>query len=64
MAPPDFGRSFNPILTRMGRLYPQITTGTPEFSNLPTALYLHVAARGQKISYKSYRFLSLIFAVH
>ena len=38
MAPPDFGKSINPISTRVDRLYPHITTGTPEFSDLPTAL--------------------------
>ena len=38
MAPPDFGRSVNPISTR-GRDYAHlITTGTPGFSDLPTAL--------------------------
>ena len=39
MAPPDFGRSVNPISTRgEGRLCPSNNTGTPEFSNLPTTL--------------------------
>ena len=38
MAPPDFGRSVNPIST-MGTDYAHlITTGTPGFSDLPTAL--------------------------
>ena len=38
MAPPDFDRLISPISTRRGRLCPPITTGTPEFSDLPTAL--------------------------
>ena len=37
IANPDFGRSVNPISTR---LYPPNNTGTPGFSVLPTALYL------------------------
>ena len=37
MAPPNFGRSVNPISTkRGGRLCPPNNTGTPEFSDLPT----------------------------
>ena len=39
MAPPDFGRSVNPISTKGGRLCPLNTTGTPGFSDLPTALH-------------------------
>ena len=38
MAPPDFGRSVNPISTRGTDYARLITTGTPEFSDLPTAL--------------------------
>ena len=41
MAPPDFGRSVDPISTRREKLYLStylITTGTPAFSCLPTAL--------------------------
>ena len=38
MVPPDFGRSVNPISTRGGRLCPPNNTGTPRFSDLPTAL--------------------------
>ena len=38
MAPPDFGRSVNPISTKGGRLYPPNNTGNPGFSDLPTAL--------------------------
>ena len=41
MASPDFGRSVNPISTKGGRLCPQNNTGTPRFSDLPTALYFH-----------------------
>ena len=33
MAPTDFGRSVNPISTRVGRLSPPNNTGTPGFSN-------------------------------
>ena len=36
MAPPDFGRSVNPISTKGGRLCPPNNTGTPEFSDLST----------------------------
>ena len=38
MTPPDFGRSFNPISTNGDRLCPPNNTGTPGFSDLPTAL--------------------------
>ena len=38
MKPPDFGRSVNPISTKGGRLCPPNNTGTPGFSDLPTAL--------------------------
>ena len=38
MAHPDFGRSVNPISTRGTDNAHLITTGTPGFSNLPTAL--------------------------
>ena len=37
MAPPDFGRSVNPISAKGGRLFPPNNTGTPGFSDLPTA---------------------------
>ena len=40
MPPPDFGRSVNPISTKGVRLYPPNNTGTPGFSNLPTALQI------------------------
>ena len=40
MATPNFGPSFNPISNRRNRLCPHITTGTPGFSDLPTALVL------------------------
>ena len=39
MAPPDFDRSVNPILTKVGRLCPSNNTDTPGFSDLTTALY-------------------------
>ena len=35
---PDLGRSVNPITTKGGRLCPPNNTGTPGFSDLPTAL--------------------------
>jgi hypothetical protein len=42
MAPPDFGRSVNPISTEGGRLCPSNNTGTPGFSDLQTALLVKV----------------------
>ena len=38
MAHPDFGRSVNPILTRGTDYDHLVTTGTPGFSDLSTAL--------------------------
>ena len=38
MAPPGFGRSVFPNSTRVGKLCPPNNTGTPGFSDLPTAL--------------------------
>ena len=38
MAPLNFGRSVNPLSIKRGRLCPPNNTGTPEFSDLPTAL--------------------------
>ena len=38
-APPDFGRSVKAIPISRGRYAHHITTGTPGFSDLPTALY-------------------------
>ena len=38
MAPPDFDRSVNPISTKGVRLCPPNNSGTPGFSDLPTAL--------------------------
>ena len=40
MAPPDFGRPINPISAKGSRLFPPNNTGTPGFSDLPTALNL------------------------
>ena len=40
IAPPDFGRSVNPISTKGGKLCPPNNTGTPGSSDLPTALKL------------------------
>ena len=42
--PSDFGRSVNPISTKGGRLCPPYNTGTPGFSDLPTALSSAAAA--------------------
>ena len=39
VASSDFGRSVNPISTEGGSLSPPNNTGTPGFSDLPTALY-------------------------
>ena len=39
MVPPDFGRSVNPISILGGRICPPNNTGTPRFSDLPTALH-------------------------
>ena len=39
MEPQDFGRLVNPISTEGDRLYPPNNTGTPGFSDLPTALW-------------------------
>ena len=45
MAPPDFGRSLNTISSKRGRLCPPPNnTGTPGFSDLPTALNRQVVS--------------------
>ena len=36
----NFGRSVNPISTRVGRLCPHITSRHPRFSDLPPSLHL------------------------
>ena len=46
MAPPDFGRSVNPISTRGTDYAHLITTGTPGFSDLPTALTDQTSSSG------------------
>ena len=52
MAPPDFGRSVNPISTRGGADYAHlITTGTPGFLDLPTALILQLRDGGTSQKY-------------
>ena len=38
LAPPIFGRSFNPIPTGEGRLSPPNTSGTPNVFHLPASL--------------------------
>ena len=40
MVSPDFDRSFNLISARGTDYVHLVTTGTPRFSDLPTALYL------------------------
>ena len=44
MAPPEFGRWVNPISTKGGRLCQPNNTGTPGFSDLPTALHQSLRA--------------------
>ena len=46
-APPDFGRSVNPISTRGGGTdYAHLTTtGTPGFSDLPTAMLCQASGK-------------------
>ena len=39
LSSPDFGRSVNPISTKVSRLCLPNNTGTPGFSDLPTALH-------------------------
>ena len=38
IVPPDFGTSVSPISAKGGRICPPYNTGTPRFSDLPTAL--------------------------
>ena len=42
MAPPDFGRSVNPISTKGGRLCTPNDTDTPGFSDLATAVHKYL----------------------
>jgi hypothetical protein len=44
MAPPNLGKSVNPISTKGGSLCPLNNTGTPGFSDLLTALLLYIPA--------------------
>ena len=46
--PPDFGRSVNPISNRGADYAHHITTGTPRFSELPTALYFKTSFKTEK----------------
>ena len=55
MAPSDFGRSVNPNSTKGGRLCPLNDTGTPGFSDLPTALSCKVK---KSYTYGSKHFLA------
>ena len=48
MAHPDFGRSVDPISTRGIDYAHLITTGTPAFSDLPTALTINIKVRVAK----------------
>ena len=52
MAPPDFGRSVNPVSTRGTDYAHLITTGTPGFSDLPTALYYTVLSGMPEYTYR------------
>ena len=49
MAPPDFGRSVNPISTEGDRLCPPNNTGTSGFSDLPTALYSELDSKNGEL---------------
>ena len=42
MSAPDFGRSVNPISIKGGRSCPPNNTGTPGFSDFPTALHKYL----------------------
>ena len=48
---PDFGRSVNPISAKGGILCPPNNTGTPGFSDLPTALKLEKKVVGHDRNY-------------
>jgi hypothetical protein len=48
MASPGFGMSVSPILTRRRRLCPPNNTGTPGFSNLPSALIYQLVCENSK----------------
>ena len=61
MAPPDFGRSVNPISTKGGRLCPPNNTGTTGFSDLPMALiYLFHRIELWIMNYRQIAFLPSI----
>ena len=49
MAPPDFGRSVNPISTRGTDYTHLITNGTPGFSDLLTALIKSIKIKSNQI---------------
>ena len=49
MAPPDFGRTVKPISTKVGRLCTPNNTGTPGFSDLPTALREAELLKGESV---------------
>ena len=57
LEPPDFGRSVQPISTRGTDYAHLITTGTPGFSDLPTAL------RAENLRAQSLKIASAIFLV-
>ena len=63
MEPPDFGRSVNPILTRGTDYAHLITTGTPVFSNLPTALITMGISPFRRLSYNFVPYEWLIFLI-
>ena len=55
MAPPDFGRSINPISTKGGRLCPPKNTATLRLSDIPTALPVGVQQRWSKMGHGVYQ---------
>ena len=60
MAHPDFGRSVNPISTRGTDYAHLITTGTPGFSDLPTALNIRLLGHIDQIDGEDFLTTNLI----
>ena len=62
MAPQDFGRSVNSISTRGAHYAHLITTGTPGFSDLPTALQGKISPEYLEVEYQhgGFQLLDLI----
>ena len=61
MAPPDFGRSVNPISTRGTDFAHLITNGTPGFSDLPTALLISHKIQPKKLATTVYKVIVAFF---